>query len=146
MDGTLERDNLTLPMIELADLWHKAKLLRGMLGAGRDFEAELGKVVQLRRGGGALVRDRRERPSLLRFGLAGGDDRSVTRPASQRYAAHGQVHSRAALQDLVVGRQERADVHRAVKFNRRVLRLMQRQHLCRDRRPFDSSYRTISHP
>src|ERR1019366_9523210 len=44
----LERENLTLPMIELADLWHKAKLLRGPLGAGRDFEAELGKVVKLR--------------------------------------------------------------------------------------------------
>lgn len=44
----LERENLTLPMIELADLWHKAKLLRGTLGAGRDFEAELGKVVKLR--------------------------------------------------------------------------------------------------
>ena len=44
----LERDNLTLPMIELADLWHKAKLLRGMLGAGRDFEAELDKIVKLR--------------------------------------------------------------------------------------------------
>jgi len=44
----LERENLTLPMIELADLWHKAKLLRGTLGADRDFEAELGKVVKLR--------------------------------------------------------------------------------------------------
>ena len=44
----LERENLTLPTIELADLWHKAKLLRGILGAGRDFEAELDKVVQLR--------------------------------------------------------------------------------------------------
>ena len=44
----LERENLTLPMIELADLWHKAKLLRGTLGARRDFEAELGKVVKLR--------------------------------------------------------------------------------------------------
>lgn len=44
----LEHDNLALPTIELADLWHKAKLLRGMLGAGRDFDAELAKVVKLR--------------------------------------------------------------------------------------------------
>jgi hypothetical protein len=46
--GKLEAENLTLPTIELADLWHKAKLLRGILGAGRDFEAELAKVVKLR--------------------------------------------------------------------------------------------------
>jgi hypothetical protein len=46
--GKLQKENLTLPMIELADLWHKAKLLREMLGAGRDFEAELAKVVKLR--------------------------------------------------------------------------------------------------
>jgi hypothetical protein len=44
----LERDNLTLPTIELADLWHKAKLLRGLLGKGRDFDAELAKMVKLR--------------------------------------------------------------------------------------------------
>jgi hypothetical protein len=44
----LEAENLTLPTIELADLWHKAKVLRGILGAGRDFEAELEKVVKLR--------------------------------------------------------------------------------------------------
>jgi hypothetical protein len=29
--GKLEGENLTLPTIELADLWHKAKVLRGML-------------------------------------------------------------------------------------------------------------------
>jgi PII-like signaling protein len=46
--GKLEGENLTLPMIELADLWHKATVLRGILGAGRDFEAELDKVVKLR--------------------------------------------------------------------------------------------------
>jgi len=46
--GKLEGENLTLPMIELADLWHKATVLRGVLGAGRDFEAELDKVVKLR--------------------------------------------------------------------------------------------------
>jgi hypothetical protein len=44
----LERDNLVLPTIELADLWHKAKLLRGLLATGRDFDAELTKVVKLR--------------------------------------------------------------------------------------------------
>ncbi len=44
----LEKENLTLPTIELADLCHKATLLRGMLGADRDFEAELEKVVHLR--------------------------------------------------------------------------------------------------
>lgn len=44
----LEKENLVLPTIELADLWHKAKVLRGMLGAGRDFEVELEKVVKLR--------------------------------------------------------------------------------------------------
>src|ERR1700677_2694875 len=44
----LEGENLTLPMIELADLWHKATVLRGILGTGRDFEAELDKVVKLR--------------------------------------------------------------------------------------------------
>lgn len=44
----LERDNLSLPTIELADLCHKAKLLRGLLGKGRDFDAELAKVVKLR--------------------------------------------------------------------------------------------------
>jgi len=44
----LERDNLVLPTIELADLGHKAKLLRRMLGLGRDFDAELAKVVKLR--------------------------------------------------------------------------------------------------
>lgn len=43
-----ERDNLVLPTIELADLWHKATLLRGLLGKGRDFDAELSKVVKLR--------------------------------------------------------------------------------------------------
>ena len=32
--------------LELADLWHKAKLLPGMLGSGRDFDAELPKVVR----------------------------------------------------------------------------------------------------
>lgn len=46
--GKLEGENLTLPMIELADLWHKATVLRGILGAGRDFDAELDKVVKLR--------------------------------------------------------------------------------------------------
>lgn len=40
--------NLALPAIEAADLWHKARVLRGMLGASRDFEADLEKVVQLR--------------------------------------------------------------------------------------------------
>jgi hypothetical protein len=44
----LERENLKLPTIELADLWHKAKVLRGTLGASRKFEAELDKVVTLR--------------------------------------------------------------------------------------------------
>jgi hypothetical protein len=44
----LEKENLVLPTIELADLWHKAKVLRGIFGAGRDFEAELEKVVKLR--------------------------------------------------------------------------------------------------
>jgi hypothetical protein len=46
--GKLEGENLTLPTIELADLWHKATVLRGILGAGRNFEAELDKVVKLR--------------------------------------------------------------------------------------------------
>ena len=44
----LEERNLTLPAIEAADLWHKAKVLRTKLGAGRNFEAELEKVVKLR--------------------------------------------------------------------------------------------------
>lgn len=44
----LERENLTLPTIELADLKDKAKVLRSILGTGRDFDAELDKVVQLR--------------------------------------------------------------------------------------------------
>jgi hypothetical protein len=39
---------LVLPTIELADLWHEAKLLRRLLAAGRDFDAELTKVVKLR--------------------------------------------------------------------------------------------------
>lgn len=44
----LAAENLTLPTIEAADLWHKAMVLRGMLSVGRDFEAELDKVVKLR--------------------------------------------------------------------------------------------------
>ena len=40
--------NLTLPAIELADLSHKASVLRDVLGADRDFEVELEKVVKLR--------------------------------------------------------------------------------------------------
>jgi len=44
----LERENLTLPTIELADLCHKAKVLREVLDIGRDFETELGEVVRLR--------------------------------------------------------------------------------------------------
>lgn len=47
-ERALERDNLMLPTIELADLSHKAKLLRRLLGAGRDFEADLSKVIKLR--------------------------------------------------------------------------------------------------
>lgn len=44
----LKSQNLTLPTIELADLVHKAKLLRHVLSAGRDFEADLGKIMDLR--------------------------------------------------------------------------------------------------
>src|SRR5215472_15133684 len=44
----LEYENLGLPTIELADLRDKAKLMRAVLGAGGDFEAELAKVTQLR--------------------------------------------------------------------------------------------------
>lgn len=46
--GKLEAENLTLPSIELADLGHKATVLRETLGADRDFENELEKVVKLR--------------------------------------------------------------------------------------------------
>jgi len=44
----LDEKNLTLPPIEAADLCHKAKVLRAMLGAGRDFDADLEKVLKLR--------------------------------------------------------------------------------------------------
>jgi hypothetical protein len=40
--------NLGLPAVEAADLWHKANVLRGMLGTGCDFDADLEKVVKLR--------------------------------------------------------------------------------------------------
>src|SRR5215472_2522985 len=46
--GKLSDENLSLPTIELAYLWQKAKLLRTLLGAGRDFDSELAKVTQLR--------------------------------------------------------------------------------------------------
>jgi hypothetical protein len=44
----LKSQNLTLPTIELVDLVHKAKVLRHVLSARRDFEADLGKIVGLR--------------------------------------------------------------------------------------------------
>ena len=44
----LDEKNLTLPAIEAADLWHKARVLRAMLAAGRNFDIDLEKVVKLR--------------------------------------------------------------------------------------------------
>jgi hypothetical protein len=43
----LRSQNLALPTIELADLVHKAKVLRHCLSAGRDFEVDLRKIVAL---------------------------------------------------------------------------------------------------
>jgi hypothetical protein len=44
----LERDNLVLPVLELADLGHKAKVLRPLLSARGDFEKDLQNMVSLR--------------------------------------------------------------------------------------------------
>ncbi len=44
----MEKKNLKLPAIEAADLWHKATVLQRMLGASRDFDEDLDKVVKLR--------------------------------------------------------------------------------------------------
>jgi hypothetical protein len=44
----LQQENLALPLIELADLWHKARLLRDVIGLGRNFEIEFDRVVKLR--------------------------------------------------------------------------------------------------
>jgi len=44
----LDEKNLTLPPIEAADLWHKAKVLRAMFATGQDFDTDLEKVVKLR--------------------------------------------------------------------------------------------------
>jgi hypothetical protein len=57
----LECDNLVLPTIELADLCHKAKLLRGILGSGREFDSDLVKVVKLRNDVDHVKRHRAER-------------------------------------------------------------------------------------
>jgi hypothetical protein len=43
-----KQGNVDLSAIEATDLWHKATLLHAPLGAGRDFEADLEKVKQLR--------------------------------------------------------------------------------------------------
>ena len=40
--------NLGLLAVEATDLWHKATVLRGILGVGRDLDADLEKVVKLR--------------------------------------------------------------------------------------------------
>jgi hypothetical protein len=40
--------NLELPAVEAADLWHKATVLRGVLGAGPDFDVDFEKVLKLR--------------------------------------------------------------------------------------------------
>lgn len=44
----LKKQNLTLPTIELADLVHKAKVLRKILSAGRDFDVDLKNIRDLR--------------------------------------------------------------------------------------------------
>jgi hypothetical protein len=44
----LERENLLLPTIELADFAHKAKVIRRPWFTRRDFEGELAKLVKLR--------------------------------------------------------------------------------------------------
>ena len=65
--GKLEAENLTLPTIELADLWHKAKLLRGILGAGRDRSGiGEGGEAQERRGSRQRHRAKRRGPQGIR--------------------------------------------------------------------------------
>ncbi len=44
----LEKENLVLPTIELADLIGKARVFRKMLGTGRDFDTDLESIRELR--------------------------------------------------------------------------------------------------
>jgi hypothetical protein len=44
----LQQENLVLPELELADLGHKAKVLRSLLSAKGDFERDLRNLVSLR--------------------------------------------------------------------------------------------------
>jgi len=63
----LKKQNLTLPPIELADLVHKAKVLRKILSVDRDFDADLNNIVDLRNDVAHVKRMVRSSASLKNF-------------------------------------------------------------------------------
>ena len=65
--GSIPIRSLTADRIELADLGHKAKLLRGLLENGRDLDAELARVVKLRNNVGRVKDIVRSEAELKQF-------------------------------------------------------------------------------